>query len=281
MEFKILLSIFSSLLTGMFAEYAACHGEVPVRPKAVAAVEHRVQVPSFVTSVPAGHFAGVSAPCGSLGEARESAAGDVVRQILGAIDASYTHEYQDRVSGNPRSPARRVDDRLSKVAEGVVLGVEKAIVASSWSQDGSGRYVYFILVRYPDTTIAKMRRLSRGSSVVATLAGISGDALVLDVAETNGVAVTLSRAEITLRKVNTFAPFISYYILHVPAGSKAHYSKSIGPVRVCGGKRTVRLPMTRKERTVCDYILGSKVEAEAVLYGHDEIGRAVSAKVLF
>ena len=39
--------------------------------------------------------------------------------------------------------------------------------------------------------------------------------------------------------------------------------------------------MTRKERTVCDYILGSKVEAEAVLYGHDEIGRAVSAKVVF
>ena len=51
------------------------------------------QVPLFVTSVPSGHFAGVSAPMPSLTEARRGAVGDVVRQVLGAIGVQYDHQY--------------------------------------------------------------------------------------------------------------------------------------------------------------------------------------------
>ena len=70
------------------------------------------QVPLFVTSIPSGHFAGVSAPMPSLAEARRGAVDDVVRQVLGAIGVQYDHQYVDMVSGrvSGRGPARKVND---------------------------------------------------------------------------------------------------------------------------------------------------------------------------
>jgi len=286
MELKFLLSFFASMLGGLFGQ--VMHGPEQASPakatEQVTVIERKLsqlKVPSFVTSIPAGHFASVSAPCKTLSEARNLAIDDVVRQILSAVNASYDHQYLDRISGDIRKPRRVVDDRLSKVAKGVVLGVEQNIVKSSWSLDGSGRHVYFILVRYSDKLIAEMRRLSKGAKVVASVVGYSGNELILDVVEVNGVEVMISSADITVTKVNRFASFISYYIWKVPKGSQGHFTKAIGPVHVCGSSSKVRLKVSGKEKQLVDYILGADIDAVAVLKGHDEIGRVVSVEVGF
>ena len=86
-----------------------------------------LQVPSFLTSTPAGHFAGVSAPCPSLSEARKSAILDVVRQVLGSICSLYGFESKNYVKGNVRGagPWRAIDESLSGTASGIMLDVER------------------------------------------------------------------------------------------------------------------------------------------------------------
>jgi len=243
----------------------------------------RFSVPSFVLRVPSGHFAGVSAPCKTLSEARKSAVDDVVRQILSAVNIEYDHHYSDRVSGNVRGkgPRRVVFDRLSKVAKGVVLGVERNIVKSSWCLDGSGRHVYFILIRYPEKLIASMRRLSMGAKVVALVVSDSRDFAKVRVTEVNGVSAVLSSADVIVRKRNQFAKLISYYVVHVSKGSEQRMTVAVDPVWVCGSSNDIRLPLYGSKKKFSDYLLGAKIERVVVLKGHDEIGRKVSVKVVF
>jgi len=282
MELKLLLSFATSILWGLFGTISDAPGQAPsIQKSKPPAVVHQLKVPSFVTSIPAGHFAGVSTPCRTLSNARKSAIDDVARQILSAVNIQYDHQYLDRVSGSVRRPERHVDDRLFKVARGVVLGVERNIVKSSMSQDASGRNIYFILVRYSDKLIAEMRRLSKGAKIVASVVGYSGNELILDVVEVNGVEVVISSADITVRKVNRYARFISYYIWKVPKGSQGSFTSAIGPVRVCGGSSKVRLRVSGKRKGLVDHLLGADIETVAVLKGHDEIGRVVSARVGF
>ena len=49
------------------------------------------------------------------------------------------------------------------------MGVQNNIVESAWCQDGDGKYVYFTLARYPEKMLFEVRRLSKGSKVVASL----------------------------------------------------------------------------------------------------------------
>ncbi|MFC1812582.1 hypothetical protein ACFL03_07810 [Thermodesulfobacteriota bacterium] len=245
--------------------------------------ESPLQVPSFLTSVPPNHFAGVSSPCDSISEARRSAIDEVVRQILSSVNVQYNHSYSNRVSGNVRGkvPKRVVDDRLSKVAKGVVLGVERNIAKSSWSLDGSGMYVYFILVQYQDKLIAEMRRLSRGAKVVASIVSDSGDSAKVRVTEVNGVSAVLSSADVIIRKRNRFAKLISYYVVHVSKGSEQKMTVAVDPVWICSNSREFRLALSDCKKKLSDYLLGAEVERVAVLKGHDEIGRKVSVTVVF
>ena len=283
MELKLLISFFTSMIGGLFGQMVHGSEQAPTIQKAnpQAAIVHELKVPTFVTSIPSGHYAGVSSPCKTLSEARNSAIDNAARQILSAVNAQYAHQYLDRVSGSVRNPRRNVDDQLSKVAKGIVLGVERGIVKSSWSRDAARRYVYFILVRYPDKLVSEMRRLSKGAKVVCQLVRSSDGEIELRLSEVNGVSVTLSSVDISVRKVNRHAGFISYYIMKVPNGFKASYSKAIQPVRICGESRIIRLELKRSEKQVADYLLGSESSAEVIFRGHDEIGRIVTAKVDF
>ena len=113
-------SFFGKVLAGLMLSSSEEAVAKPPQPPVVveekivvAKVEPKpIEVPSFVTHVPAGHFAGVSGPMDSLADARKAAISDVVRQVLSAIDISYSHVYYDRVSGSVSSPSRVVYDRL-------------------------------------------------------------------------------------------------------------------------------------------------------------------------
>lgn len=221
----------------------------------------------------------VMSPAYNVTEARNSAIDNAARQILSAVNVEYTHHYLDRIYGNVRNPKRSIEDQLSKVAKGVVLGVERRIVKSAWSREASRRYVYFILVQYPDRLVSEMRRLSKGAKVVCQLLSTGKGQIEIRLSEVNGVAVTLSSMDITIRKVNRYAGFISYYIMKVPKGSVARFSQAIAPVRVCRSSTTVTVKLPGQEIQLSDYLLGADLDVQGIIRGNDEIGRAVAVKV--
>lgn len=279
-------SLFGNILSGSPEQVPPNRVREQFRSPAVIqsrVTTHELKVPSFVKNIPKGHFAGISSPKQSIAEARRDAVGHVVRQILGSINAQYEHRYVDRVSGNVRSHSlvRIVDDKFSVVTVGVVLGVEQNIVKKSWARDGSGRYLCFVLVHYPDELIDDMRRLSKGARVVASVISNSDNNIKLKVSEVNNVSVIISSAIVTITKKNRFAKAISFFIWHVPDNSRHHVSVAIDPVKVCSGSAQVLLPLTGFKKDLKDYLLGAELDRVAELQGHDELGRAVSTRVKF
>jgi hypothetical protein len=242
---------------------------------------NELEIPSYLTDVLPEHFAGVSTPSNSLAEARKSAIGDLVRQILGAIGVKYNHHYFDKVSGNVINPQRVIDDKLSGSAQGIVLDVESSIVKSSWLTDASGKYVYFILVCYPEEKIQEMRRLSKGAKVIATVVSKNDKYAELKVSEVNGVSVVISSAEVTVTKKNRFAKAITLFFWRVPSGLKYKISIPITPLKLCSNSTQIRLSMDRSRKNFGDYLLGAELKRIAVISGNDEIGRLVRTRVAF
>jgi hypothetical protein len=240
-----------------------------------------LKVPSYLTDVPSGHIAGVSTPSNSLAEARDSAIGDIIRQILGAIGVKYNHHYFDEVSGNVRNPQRVIDDKLSGNAQGTVMDVERSIVKSSWLTEDSGNYVYFALVYYPEEKIQKMRRLSKGAKVIATAVSGYGNYLGLKISEVNGVSVIISSADLRVLQTNKFANVITLFLWKVPPMIEHTTSISVDPIEVCGNSANIQVPINNFGKSLLDYFLGAQFEKIAVLKGYDEIGRTITVKVEF
>jgi hypothetical protein len=241
-----------------------------------------LQVPSFLATTPAGHFAGVSAPYLTLSEARKSAIFDVVRQVLGSIGVSYKYGSEHYVKGNVSGdgPQRTVEESLSGSAKGIVIGIERNIVKSKWSKDGSGKFVYFILVRYPEEKIWEMRRLSKGARLIATnISDPSTDGIKLKVSEMNGVSVVLTSADIKIRKHNRFSKPISLFLWKVPSMIEDNSSISFDPVEICSNSINIQIPTNAFRKSLIDHLVGANLELIAVLKGYDEIGRPVSIKI--
>jgi hypothetical protein len=241
-----------------------------------------LQVPSFLSTTPEGHFAGVSAPCPNLSEARKSAVLDVVRQVLGSIGASYGYVSKHHVKGNVRGESLQsnIDESLSGTAKGIVLGVEQNIVKSSWSRDVSGNFLYFVLVRYTEEKILEMRRLSKGARLISTVVPNSdADEIILKVSEVNGVSVILTSADILVRKYIRFSKPISLLLWKVPETVEYKSSTPIDPVRLCGNSMKIRITIDTFRISFSDHLLGAYFETIVNLNGYDEIGRAVSVKI--
>jgi len=246
--------------------------------------QHDQTVPSFVITVPSNHFAGISPPMPSIAEAKKAAVADVVRQVLREMGAAYEHRYVDRIFGNPSEPGsvrRVIDDQLSEHAQGILLGLERYIVRSSWAQNNAGNYVYSILVRYPDSVMQEMRRLSKGAKVVVSVVEEKSNRVLLNITEVNTVEALLTSAEIQIRKINRFAPIISYCILKVPKGSVLNLTTAIDPVRVRGNSKRIGLEVPGTEKRLLDYLLGAELERSIVLKGFDEIGQDLTVRITY
>ena len=239
-----------------------------------------LQVPAFLVNVPEGHFAAVSEPCKSLAEARKSAIYDVARQVLGSIGGRYDHRFVFDSSGDLKNPQKSMQDNLLRAASGIVLGIEQNIIKSTWQMDQSDRFIFFILVNYPQSLIAKMRNLTLGSKVLASFIGVSENYALIRVTEVNGVSVVLTSADIKICKQNRFAKTISFFIIQVPQEFHEKYSVELDPVKVCASSQTVRLRLTGA-KSVSDYLLGAKIEHKINLKGYDEIGRPVNVHLAF
>jgi hypothetical protein len=242
---------------------------------------YSLQIPIFLLNIPSGHFAGVSAPCPNLSEARKSAILDVVRQVLGAMGTSYGYMAKHHVKGNARDEGlqRNIEESLRGTAKGIVFGVEQNIVKSSWSKDASGKFVYFILVRYPQKLIAKMKRLSKGPRLIASVAHVADSNINFKVSEVNGVAVVLTYANISVTKMYRFSKAISLFVWKVPSEAKHRSSTPIDPVRLCGNSANIRIPVDTFRKSLIDHLVGAYFETIITFNGFDEIGRAVGVKI--
>ena len=238
-------------------------------------------VPDFISSPPPGHFAGISSPLQSLTEARKSALSDVARQILHEIGGQYDHSFISRAFGNVHDPKRFVDDQLRIKSAGLIQGLEQNIVRHKWNKDYSGRYTCFVLARYPANLIREMRRLSKGSKVIATLSQTRDGKMAFKLSEINGVAAVMTSATIQVHKSNRFAKAISFFIWPVSEGSKNKKSVSFVPVQICGNSATIRLTMDSIKKALADYFLGAKVKHSVMFKGIDEIGRSLQTSVTF
>ena len=240
-----------------------------------------LKVPSYLTDVPPEHFTGVSKPSNSIAEARRSAMDDVIRQVLGAIEVHYNYRYFDRVFGNVQNPQRFIDDKLTGNANGIVLDVERSIVKSSWLTDAPGKYIYFVLIYYPEEKILEMRKLSKGAKVIATVVSKNDNYAELKVSEVNGVSVVISSAEVTVTKKNRFAKVITLFLWKVPSRIKHTTSISVDPVEVCSNSANIQLLINNFGKSLIDYLLGAKFERIAILTGYDEIDRPITVKAEF
>jgi hypothetical protein len=177
-------------------------------------------------------------------------------------------------------PQRSIDESISLTAKGIVLDIERNTVNSIWSKDGSGNFVYFILVRYPEDKILEMHRLSRGAKLIAIdVPDPDADGINLKVSEVNGVSVTLTSADILIRQHNLFAKTISLFLWKVPAIVENRSSTPLDPVRLCGNSIKIPIPIDTFRKSLIDHLLGANFETIVTLKGFDGIGRPVSAKI--
>lgn len=282
MEPKLLLSLAMSLLTSLFSPIHADNGtkQALVVQEPTLTAPRQIHIPKFATNIPNEYYVGISKPCKSISDARNYAIADAVKQILSSINIEYSHEFEYVTSGNVKNINRTVNDKLTRFAKGFLVGVERRIKKSSCSNTTKG-YVYFVLVHYPDHLIKEMRRLSKGASVTASIKAIQNNNLIIELTEINGVAVTFNSAMIKVTKVNTYAPFIRYYIWRVSKGSKATYTKAFKPIKVCQSTKNLTLSLNPTEKKAYEVLLGTKVTSEIYLSGVDEVGRAIKANVEF
>jgi hypothetical protein len=143
-------------------------------------------IPGFAVAVPEGHFAGISQPSVTIASARHSAINDVIRQVVGSMNSDATSKFNERTQVDGLSSQHTVDDDLNVIAQGLVVGVEENIVDTVWVTDALGRYMCYILVRYPKELIDEMRRISRGAHLIPSVDDIGSD-IRLRVHESNGV----------------------------------------------------------------------------------------------
>ena len=219
----------------------------------------------------------------SLAEARRSAVYDVVRQVLRAVGADYRNVFVDVAlwSVNRDETRRFVYDRLIGKSRGFLLGIEQNIVQSEWVQDNDGKYLCFILVRYPDNLLDEMRRLSKGARVIASPYKKDNRNLSFSLTETNGVSVVLSSAKVTVLRRNRFSNAVSFFIWPVPEGDTIESVVTFQPIRLRNNSSLVKFPNNDIGKTFKDYFLGAEIKRSAVFYGFDELGRTVTSTTEF
>ena len=128
---------------------------------------------------------------------------DVASQILRTIGASYSVSFTSRATGTMEKVRRTIDERFHYSASGFLAEIETRIVSQEFER-GSMGVVYRMLVHFPKPLISRMRRLSRGSKVLATRLGGG----VYELREVNGVACVLTEAAYVVSERNRHASIL-------------------------------------------------------------------------
>ena len=190
-----LYGIALNLLLKLFLEGSAILSPGPATSPpvqyAIAESVQPVRIPDWVNRVPKDGFVGISDFCTSIEEARQQALHSASAQIIQNMGAEYTLSHESSVSGDARTAHHELKERLAFTAKWFVSSVNENILESD-IQETKGKYVCFVLVRYPPNLIDKLRRLTIGAKVGARIVSMENGCMNVEVRENNGVEIILT-----------------------------------------------------------------------------------------
>ena len=275
----LLYEIALNLLLKLFLEGSGILSAAPATPPtfqyAIAENAQPVRIPDWVNRIPKDGFVGISGFCTSIEEARQQALHSSVAQIVQNLGAEYTLSHESRASGNARSAHYELKERLAYTARWFVSSVNENILESD-IQETKGRYVCFVLVRYPPHKIEKLRRLTIGARAGARIVSKENGRVNVEVRENNGVEIVLTEYEVKLTTTNRHADIVTMFFMKVPrAASHTAQGMIEKKVSVKDNARTLSVAYPASIRDLKSFMLGSETDLKIVLHGYVEIGRPV------
>ena len=238
-----------------------------------------VRIPEWATRTPGDSFVGVSGFCGSIEEARQQALHSAIAQIVQNMGAEYSLSHQSTLTGNACHARYELKEHLAYTARWFVSSVNENIKECD-IQETKGKYVCFVLVRYPPDMIEKLRKLTIGAKAGARIVSRETHRVHVEVRENNGVEVILTEYDIKLATTNRHADMITMFFMKVPKAA-SHTAQCVfeKKVSVKDDARTLSIAYPASVPDLKSFILGSETEIKIVLHGHDEIGRPVTIPV--
>jgi len=276
-----LYGVALNLLVKLLLDVPALQQPPPLPVVKTVAVEapQPVRIPEWVTRTPGDSFVGISGFCGSIEEARQQALHSAIGQIVQNMGAEYTLSHESRVSGSVQSAHHELRERLAYTARWFVSSVHENIIESD-IQETKGRYVCFVLVRYPPHLTEKLRKLTIGAKAGARAVSMGNDRVNVEVRENNGVGVILTGYEVNLATTNRHASVITMFFMKVPRTS-FHTAQGMIEKKVCvnDNSRMFSIRYRASGQDLKSFILGSETEISIVLQGYDELGRPLTIPV--
>ena len=142
---------FNFLLNILLDMPAVPYRELPLlKPVQTMKVEtpQRIDMPEWVTHIPANSFVGISKPCESIKEARQQAIEAALCQILQAMGAEYELTQESTLSGDLHASNHALKERLAYTARWFIRSVHQNIKKSDFRQL-QGKYVCPVLIDFP------------------------------------------------------------------------------------------------------------------------------------
>ena len=278
-----LYGIALNLLLKLFLEGSAI---LPLGPATSPPVRYAIEesarpvkIPDWVNRVPKDGFMGISGFCTSIEEARQQALHSAVAQIVQNMGAEYTLSHDSSVSGDARSAHYELKERLAYTARWFVSSVNENIKEIDIQQT-KGKYVCFVLVKYPRVMIDKLRRLTLGARAGARILSKENGRVNVEVRENNGVEIILMEYEVKMTTTNRHADIVTMFFMKVPKAA-SHTAQGIieKKVSVKDNARTLSVAYPTSVSNFKSFLLGSETEIRIVLHGYDEAGRPVRVPV--
>jgi hypothetical protein len=247
----------------------------PVQVQSVR-VPVQAELPQWITEVPEGCFVGISKPCESIGAARDLALESVVIQILQAMGAEYSLSHESTLSGTAHRSEYRLGERLTYTARWFVQEVQQHVKRSHIRQL-MDKYVCFLLVEFPQAQIDRLRKLTIGPKIGARIIEETDEQVIIQVAENNGVLVTLTGYEMDMIIRNRRASIITMFAWKVPEAAHHRYDDVFhSKITVKESLAVLKISIPISRIGLRSFLLGSETEINVILKGYDEVGRPIS-----
>ena len=238
-----------------------------------------VRIPEWVTKPPGDSFVGISGSCGSIEEARQQALHSAIAQIVQNMGAEYDLSHESSLKGNAHHARHELKEHLAYTARWFVSSVNENIQEID-IQETKGRYVCFVLVKYPPDKIEKLRKLTIGPKAGASIVSTSNDRIIVEVRENNGVEIALTEYDIELARLNRHAGVITMFLFKVPKGeSETVRGVFERKITVNDNSKTLSVNCPPQSPDLKSMILGSERQARITLRGYDELGRPITIPV--
>ena len=238
-----------------------------------------LNIPSWAVNIPEHSYVGISTPSPSIEAARQQAIDSAISQILQTMGADYQLTHESVLSGNLNQSRYELKERLSYTARWLLNSVQQNIKQYAFQKTGNG-HVCFVLVRMRSSDLEKLKRLTIGAKLTATMVEKNGEYISIKVNELNDVGVSLTEYRIATVTAHSNARLITLFFWKVPESDHGVYEGAL-PHRLflknSSGRATIRI--SDEKTDVKSFIMGSKQDLSITLTGFDEIGRPVSVPV--